>query len=194
MKYCLICSIAFCAMSICSSFAHAITVKCDDGMVEMSDSKYEIVSKCGDPTFKDFSKVTRVSKKSDEVVQKFVTIEDWLYNFGRDRFVIVFTFENDKLVGMRSLGYGRSNGEKPDFSKKVVIGDPAVRLLFLYGPPSYKEERVETSVISRKDGVTIPEQKTVATWTYNLGPSRFMRIYHFVNGRLRQIEKGDRGF
>jgi hypothetical protein len=194
MKHFLSFAIGFCALSIGSSFAHAITLTCDNGVVEMSDSKYEIIHKCGEATFIDFSKVTRVSKRSDEVVQKFVTVEDWLYNFGRHRFVILFTFENDKLIGLRRLGYGRSDGDNPDFNKKVKIGDPTVRLLFLYGPPSYKEERVETSVVSRKDGITLPRQTTVATWTYNLGPNRFMRMYHFVNGRLRRIVMGELGF
>ena len=184
----------FCFFVIWSSRAQGTTLSCENGVVTMKDSKYEIIHKCGEPTFKDFSKVTRVSKSSEKVEQNFVTVEDWLYNFGPKRHVIVLTFENNRLVGMRSYGYGRSPGDKPNFNIKIKLGEPTVRLLFLFGPPSHKEERLETKVVGHKKGVTLPEQKTVSTWTYNLGPKKLMRIYHFVDGRLAQIEMGDRGF
>jgi Protein of unknown function (DUF2845) len=188
-------SMVFVAVCTCSFLANATTLKCDNGVVRMTDSKYEITHKCGEPAYTDFSQVTRISKRSkSETVSSFVTVEDWLYNFGHERFVVVLTFESDKLIGMRSFGYGRSEGEKINFNKKVDIGDPSVRLLFLFGPPSYKEERVDTKVISRKEGTTIPKQKTIARWTYNLGPNRFIRIYHFVNGRLKKTTFGSKGF
>jgi len=43
----------------------------------------------------------------------------------------------------------------------VTIGDPSVQVLFLFGPPSDKEERVETSVLSKKEGGIFPKQVTV---------------------------------
>ena len=95
---------------------------------------------------------------------------------------------------MRAYGYGRLKAEAPDMNKKVNIGDPTVRILFLYGAPTHKEERIDTKVISRKDGITYPKSTHVEEWTYNLGPNRFLRIYHFANGRLTKIERGDRGF
>lgn len=185
------------ALSIVTAHAWATSadkLKCDDGVVSMSDSKYEIVHKCGQPTVTDFSRVTRTFEGHEGVLQKFVTVERWLYNFGPERFVMVLTFEEDKLMGMRKLGYGKPDADEPDFSKKVDIGDLAVRVLFLYGPPSHKEERVETAVMSHKEGLTLPMQRTVEKWIYNLGSNRFMRIYTFVNGRLRKIEQGEKGF
>jgi hypothetical protein len=177
-----------------SAGASAQTLSCDDGVVEMSDSKYVVQSKCGEPAFTDATRVTRISSLDDALLQEFVEVEDWLYDFGSNRLVVVLTFEKDELIGMRSFGYGREPGGRPAFDKVVEIGEPTVRVLFLFGPPSYKEERIDTSVVSRKRGMTIPKQVSVETWTYNLGPNRFMRIYHFVEGRLTKIERGPRGF
>ncbi len=187
-------SIFICSGIFFSGLCHGQKLRCDEGVVEITDSKYEILHKCGEPTFKDHSQVTRIAETTTAVLQKFVTVEDWLYNFGPHRFVMVLTFENDKLIGIKPFGYGTVDGAEPDFSKKIDIGDPTVRLLLLYGPPSHKEERIETSVISQKKGVTLPIQSTVEVWTYNLGARRFMRIYRFNNGRLTKIEHGDRGF
>ncbi|MCP4599368.1 MAG: DUF2845 domain-containing protein [Proteobacteria bacterium] len=184
--------IAFCVINLSSSLAHAF--KCENGDVKIGDSEYEILQKCGEPTYKDQTQVSRVKETQAAYEQDFVSVEDWLYNLGPERFVKILTFEKGKVIGMHTSGYGRSQGDKPDFNKKVKIGDPSVRLLFLYGPPTHKEERVETSVISRKDGVTLPKVTHVEEWTYNLGPKRFMRIYHFKNGRLRKIQQGNRGF
>ena len=104
------------------------------------------------------------------------------------------TFEDGHVAGMRSYGYGRSADEVPDMNRKVELGDPKVLVMFLYGPPTDKDERVKTSVVSYKDGFTVPRTKFVEEWTYNLGRNRFLRIYHFVNGRLSRIVRGDRGF
>jgi hypothetical protein len=180
--------------TLIASGASAQTLSCGGGAVEMDDSKYLVRSRCGDPTFADATRVTRVSEQGDALLQEFVEVEDWLYDFGPDRLVVVLTFEKDRLIGMRDFGYGRGSGGRPDFRRTVATGEPEVRVLFLFGPPSYEEERIDTSILSRKDGGTFPRQVTVTTWTYNLGPDRFMRIYHFVDGRLTEIEQGPRGF
>jgi hypothetical protein len=194
MKKALCLLAGFCGATLVSAGASAQTLSCDDGIVEMSDSKYLVRSKCGEPTFTDVTRVTRVSEQDEALLEEFVDVEDWLYDFGSNRLVVVLTFEKDRLIGMRSFGYGRDPDGRPAFDKVVATGEPTVRVLFLFGPPSYKEERVETSVVSRKGGMTIPKQVSVETWTYNLGPNRFMRIYHFVDGRLARIEQGPRGF
>lgn len=181
-------------LCLVAKHSYGVTYTCDGGEIKIGDSKFEVSSRCGEPTHTDFTKISRLSETSDTIEQTFVDVEDWLYNFGPFKFVTVFTFENGKLIGIRAFGYGRSDGEDPDFNKKVKLGAPTVRILFLYGAPSYKEERTETTYVSHKDGPTVPKTRHIEEWTYNLGPNRFMRIYHFVNGRLVRIEQGDKGF
>lgn len=99
--------IGFGVATLIAATASAQRLSCDDGVVEMSDSKYLVESKCGEPTFTDATRVMRVFERDDEVLQEFVEVEDWLYDFGPNRLVVVLTFEKDRLIGMRSFGYGR---------------------------------------------------------------------------------------
>ncbi len=183
---------AFFVVCLSSPLAHALN--CEDGKVKIGDSKYEVSSKCGKPTYTDQTQVSRFSESADALQQDYVTVEYWLYNFGPDRFATILTFEKGKLISMRSAGYGKTEALEPDFNKSVEVGDLAVRVLFLYGPPSHKEERVETSVISRKDGATYPRTTFVEEWTYNLGHDRLLRHFYFENGRLKEMRRGARGF
>lgn len=185
---------AFCGTMLCAAAASAQAWSCDGGAVEMGASKYEVRTRCGEPALVDVTRVTRVAESGDDVLTAFVEVEDWLYDPGPNRLVVVLTFEEGRLIGVRAFGYGRAPGARPSFDKVVALGEPAVRVLFLYGPPADVEERIETVVVSRKGGGTYPRQRTVATWTYNLGPNRFMRIYRFLDGRLNAIEQGPRGF
>jgi hypothetical protein len=54
--------------------ASAQTLSCDDGVVEMNDSKYIVRSKCGEPAFTDATRVTRVSEQDDALLQEFVEV------------------------------------------------------------------------------------------------------------------------
>jgi len=37
-------------------------------------------------------------------------------------------------------------------------------------------------------------ERRIDEWTYNLGPTRFMRILTFNNGRLEEVISGSKGF
>jgi hypothetical protein len=59
--------------------------------------------------------------------------------------------------------------------------------------PDSQEQRYETVTEKiaggrRQVGVSVDE------WTFNLGPTQFMRILTFRNGELVDISTGERGF
>ena len=166
---------------------------CGNGRAGIGDSKYEIRQKCGEPAYKDQTQVGRFRQIEEPFEQDFVHIEYWLYNFGPTQLVKVVIFEEGKVIGTHEYGYGKSS-TKPDFDKIVEIGFPTVMVLFHYGPPTDKEERIDTSVISLKSGGTLTKKVFVEEWTYNLGPSYFLRVYRFESGILKRIEQDNRGF
>ena len=43
---------------------------------------------------------------SGEVRKTFVVVEEWTYNLGPNRFTRILTFRNNKLVDIRTGGYG----------------------------------------------------------------------------------------
>ena len=145
-----------------------------------------IVDKCGAPTETILHKIIRVSQINGEIQQETITVEDWIYDFGSRRFLVVLRFNDGYLVNVQQdFGYGRAQGAEPNRNKKVRIGDPGVLVLYFYGPPSSVEATfVDTG--QGRDGVQ--QFDTVATWTYNLDSGRLSRTYHFVNGYLTGIE------
>ena len=75
----------------------------------------------------------------------------------------------------------------------VSSGDTAVDLVMKCGQPEWKDSRTEKIVdksdkdIKRKTYITIEE------WTYNFGPSRFLRIVTLRNGVITEIGTGKYG-
>ena len=104
---------AFVVLSI-PSLAVADSLRCGQKLVSHGDSKVEVVARCGEPA----SKETRVEYETqkhasagggDIVVQERTvqkTIEEWTYNFGPNNFIQYVTFEDGRMVKVRSGKYG----------------------------------------------------------------------------------------
>jgi hypothetical protein len=59
------------------------------------------------PTFKTSKKEERLVKEDNESYLNYhVTITEWVYNFGSNRFVKTLLFENDRLKEIKTGGYG----------------------------------------------------------------------------------------
>lgn len=106
-----------------SQDARADTLACSGRIVSTGDSRYEVKSVCGEPD--DASqrveyrtvrgrvsgpcrrvdgKIT-CSDTREQVIE--VVIDEWIYDFGRNRFIEYLTFEQGKLVSVRNGSYGR---------------------------------------------------------------------------------------
>jgi hypothetical protein len=76
-----------------SSFAvdleDADALGCNDGIINMGDSKSDVVKKCGEPTRK-------------EGFQEYL----WIYDFGSSKLVYYLTFSRDRLERIQTGGYG----------------------------------------------------------------------------------------
>lgn len=85
------------------------SLRCEGGIVSRGDTLGEVTAKCGQPA----SALQRVEKRYDErgrgsrdrTVTE-VTIDDWTFNFGPDRFQYQLIFENGRVTTIESLGYG----------------------------------------------------------------------------------------
>lgn len=63
---------------------------CPDGIVNIGDSKSDVLKKCGEPTRK---------VESPEFV--------WIYNFGSSNFVYYLTFSRERLERIQAGEYGK---------------------------------------------------------------------------------------
>jgi hypothetical protein len=82
--------------------------ECSEQVLSVGDTKSDVLSRCGEPTWKD-TRQEEVKQRLDSGVERtvFVTIDEWTYNLGPNRFVRIVTFRNGKLVDIRSGGYGQ---------------------------------------------------------------------------------------
>ncbi len=90
----------------------------------------------------------------------------------------------------------------------VSIGDTKSQVTYKCGEPDYieswEEERIKKDHYYSYDhyrsyeGYRRPflakEYVRIEEWTYNLGPTTFIRYLLFENGRLKKIKDGDKGY
>lgn len=80
----------------------------------------------------------------------------------------------------------------------VSVGQGTVELLGKCGEPSYREENVEERASYSVDSARqVGEQRrvrvTVARWTYDFGPRRFLQFVSLENGRIVSVTTGGYG-
>jgi len=81
--------------------------ECSEQIVSVGDAKSDVIVKCGEPAWKDIRQEEfREKIDAGQTRKTFVTIEEWTYNLGPNRFVRIFTFRNGKLADIRTGGYG----------------------------------------------------------------------------------------
>lgn len=167
-------------------------------VIEVGDSKYEIMAKLGQPDGK-LHRQRQFTRKVDRsaVETTYLDEEKWLYNFGPRRFFYILTLENQRLVCIEEGDYGYVQSDASNchwVSKRVKVGDISPVVLMKCGEPSFEEVTYTDRYvrINRHQGeqVTLKREQ----WTYNFGPSQPLGILHFENGTLVSVERGPRGF
>jgi len=80
---------------------------CDGRIVSVGNIAGDVIRKCGQPTY--------ASQREDKIVEHdywgdsvviTVLIDDWIFNFGPDRFQYRLLLVNGRVVKIESLDYG----------------------------------------------------------------------------------------
>lgn len=81
---------------------------CGDRVISTGDTKADVRIRCGEPFYKDAHQ-EELKQWFDGIGSRsvMVTVEEWTYNFGPQRFMRVITFRNGTVVEVRTGGYGR---------------------------------------------------------------------------------------
>lgn len=82
------------------------SMRCGSKLVQVGDSKVDILAKCGEPALRE--KITRgtsvkKSKRGSTVEEHSRDNEQWTYNFGPQDFLYTLTFDG---VEVKSIGRG----------------------------------------------------------------------------------------
>ncbi len=181
----------------CLLFAESF--ECKQGTVYINDSRVDMLLKCGEPDWKESHREKIVSRPSRSTKhKKSITVEEWTYNFGPNRFIRIITLRNGKITDIRTGDYGYSNAKKPqprEFSDRIVsIGESSGEVIAKWGEPAGRNPRQEKLKERLSDGDYRITTIIIDEWTYNLGPDRFMRILTFKNGKLTDINTGEYGY
>ncbi|GAB5544439.1 MAG: hypothetical protein SangKO_041990 [Sandaracinaceae bacterium] len=100
-----------------ASTAHAM--QCGNRIVRQGDASPRVRQVCGEPSEINLRVVERSrtihrqlpdGSVISDTITVAVQLEDWVYDFGPQRFVRVVTFESGEVVDIRTLGYGTVNG------------------------------------------------------------------------------------
>jgi hypothetical protein len=82
--------------------------ECGGRIISTGDVKSEVLATCGDPAWKDsHQEELRERRESGQEHRVFVTVEEWTYDFGPNRFMRIITFRNGVVTDIRTGGYGR---------------------------------------------------------------------------------------
>src|SRR5262245_10396401 len=101
----------------CLTAIPAYALQCGNRLVSPGESKTDVWHRCGDPETTDWRVIYRAVPvaaplfsdpryPSRAVTYVPVVIEVWTYNLGPQRFIQELSFEEGRLIEIRSLGYG----------------------------------------------------------------------------------------
>jgi hypothetical protein len=171
--------------------------RCEGKIVSVGDTSGELLMKCGEPDWKqshDEEIIEAWDKDSRHRI--IITVEEWTYNLGPDRFMRIFRLQNGKVVDILLGGYGFAKEETNQLqcnAQNIAVGDSAIEVLAKCGEPVSENEWEEMTSERLDDGTVRKVNITVAEWTYNLGPDKFIRIITLRNGTVVNIQSGGRG-
>lgn len=171
------------------------SIRCEGGIVSIGDSKLDLLGKCGPPALVDerFDRRQAASGFRAEV-----SVEQWTYNFGPNRFLQIVTLVDGKVAAVERGGYGyppeklaepRQARARCD-SSAIRVGDSKVDLLAKCGEPALEDTRLER----RPDAAGRTTLVKVDVWTYDFGPQRFVQFVTLENGKVVLVERGSYGY
>ena len=105
---------ALIVLVILGSLNNAAALRCENRIVSSGDTSSEVLSKCGAPTVQqtrqeeiEIFEPVFVGPEKVLVARRIpITVEEWTYNFGPHNLLYVLTFQNGRVVDIRTRGYG----------------------------------------------------------------------------------------
>lgn len=84
--------------------------RCGSELVEKGDRKIEVLKKCGEPAsvdeWEEIRPVPAFRHGLPTGGLEKIKVEEWTYNFGPQRFLQIYRFENGEVVEMEFGDYG----------------------------------------------------------------------------------------
>jgi hypothetical protein len=169
----------------------AAEYRCADTVISVGDTSGELIIKCGEPDWKQSHAeeiIETIDKDSKRKI--IISVDEWTYNLGPDRFMRIFKLRDGKVVDVRSGGYGsaKEQSSRSQCSDQIIsVGDSAADVMAKCGKPAWQDKREEVIRVQLDDNTVRKVSVIVEDWTYNLGPNQFLRIFTFRNGKITDV-------
>jgi len=167
--------------------------ECSGRVIGVGLPRADVLAACGPPTWQDQRTDSWVDGIGpDGTVLVSVFTEEWIFDFGPDRLLHFVYFRDGKVAGIRTGGYGGRGSDCGD-GDNLAIGDSKLEVFQKCGAP-VRVGRGKGGEKELTDPDTVVRRILDSDyWTYDFGPSRFVRMLTFQNGRLKSIERGGYG-
>lgn len=178
-----------CAL-LAASQVQASSLRCNGNLISRDDLRAELRAACGEPDM-----IVPVSHMGVAGAQLLPYEELWYYNEGPRRLIREVRLRDARVVRIATRGHGFD----PDLPgpcgyMDFEIGMTRLELLARCGEPSDRNLRVMRHNYDprrpRLGSTAVLEE----AWIYNFGPRRFIRVLTLVDGRVREVDSGGRGY
>lgn len=173
------------------------SIRCDGRIIQEGALEVEVLGACGEPAYRD-AWVQRAAYGNVYVTDA----EEWYYNFGSNQLLRVLRLRNGRLVNIDSDGYGFDNPPQPPCNPlDIVPGLSKFRLALSCGAPASRKAMSVFAPLHPGGGpdayygagpAVVPVYRE--QWVYNFGSSYLLRIVTLENGRVSDVQNGNRGF
>lgn len=88
-------------------------LRCQNGLVALGAHKVEVLAACGEPVFREevVEYPFRVERGGERIHGEYLPFglvsEEWVYDFGQQRFRQLLRFRNNRLAGIETLSKPR---------------------------------------------------------------------------------------
>lgn len=188
-------ALAIAALLLTAPAAYAF--RCGGALVDRGDTKAEVLIKCGNPDWKTQWSEDFISDPGGaSAIRVTGEKERWIYNLGPQRFMRILLFEDGRLreVATGERGFPDSGDPGRCDLAHLSPGTSDFSVQMSCGAPMFIDTRYREVLLAERHGPARLVRKRIEEWTYNLGPTQFLRILVFENGDLVEVRTGDRGF
>lgn len=175
----------------------ALGLPCDGRTVNIGDTMKEVAANCGEAMLKEQRKVT-VEETDGSGARSAVTTttDEWTYNFGPEEQLQTYRFENGKLAGIATSGYGRAVDDMTDNCRSgelLAVGDSYLDTYLKCGEPIAREKLPAKVTVTTEGGKRRVTSVPVVEWTYRYGPDAPGYTLSIENGVVTEIRTREFG-
>lgn len=161
----------------------AVALRCGQQLVVAGDSRARAIEICGEPDFVDRMQV-HATPYGHSVAQ-----QDWYYNFGPHRLVVVLGIRGGRIVSERSDGYG-FEGAPHERCEPADLrsGRSKFHLLWHCGPPADRRYYNAFRPLAPGKPYRGHELVVYETWIYHFSERYHSREVRLQNGRVTDVD------